>query len=157
MKLVPFAAQNAHFYLSFVDMSHLVIAGQMRQINAGTWAPLCPVSEGDPAALLLPCVRGRGSRGDKVPGLSPLWLNGVGGGGAAVSWESMLTLLTPHLLLCTHHPVKDLWSRPVIPVLPFSFFLTPHREAHEASFLRVLSKLLLSNIMEINYGSALQS
>lgn len=59
----------------------------MRQINAGTWAPLCPVSEGDPAALLLPCVRGRGSRGDKVPGLSPLWpgLNGVGGWGGGGS------------------------------------------------------------------------
>lgn len=53
---------------------------------------------------------------------------GWGGGGSAVSWESMLTLLTPHLLLCTHHPVKDLWSRPVIPVLPFFFFFdSPQR------------------------------
>lgn len=69
----------------------------MRQINARTWAPLCPVSGGDPAALLLPCVRGRGSRGDGVPGLSLLWprLKGVVGGSCVLGVNAHVTHTSP--------------------------------------------------------------
>lgn len=100
----------------------------MRQINAGTWAPLCPVSEGDPAALLLPCVRGRGSRGDKVPGLSPLWpgLNGVGGQlcpGSQCSRYSHLTSSFVHITQWRIYGVVQLYLSS-----PFSFFFdSPQR------------------------------
>lgn len=56
---------------------HLVLTGRMRQMKTEckhkTGAPLCPVSGGNPAALLPPCLWGRGSHGNRVPGLSLLW------------------------------------------------------------------------------------
>lgn len=67
-ELIPF---SVFVYLSFVNMSHLFIAGSMKMINR-TRAPSCPLSEGRPAASLLLCSQGRGSQGYRVPGVSLL-------------------------------------------------------------------------------------
>ena len=91
-------------------VSQQVICGSS-QVRWGrwTWAAPCLTSGGNAAALCAAMLRregGRGSGGDRVPGLSPLLARGGGSrhGEAAVSRESLLRLFTPHLLLCARRP-----------------------------------------------------
>lgn len=106
-------------------MSPPVSRGRTRRINAGPkhhcvlFQPCC--------CCRCSCSGGRGGESRRQAAPVCLLLCSDLRGEAAASWESMPTLLAPHLLLCTHHrdrrggggrnTVMDLWSRPVIPVL----------------------------------------
>lgn len=92
-----------------------------------TRAPLCPVSGGNPAALLLPCLRGRGESRRQGAWFVSFVASGDSEGGSCVLGVIAHVIHTSPPPLYTSpgpvrrsmYPVKDLWSCPVIPVFTF--------------------------------------
>lgn len=108
-----FSAHSVHFYHSFVNMctlsSHHRWGKVKNECKRRTWAPfVAPLLEG---TLLLCCWRAHeGEAVKETVSLACLYC-GSAQREAAVSWESVLMLFTPHLLLCTCHPDQSEGAR----------------------------------------------